>query len=266
MQKNLLFRGQPLVYELRGRGMPVMLIHGFTEDRRIWDPVLSGIEDRYMLILPDLPGSGQSTINLTLSQLTDFAEIIRVIMESEKITELVLIGHSMGGYISLAFAQKYPDKIKALGLFHSTSYGDSVEKKEARDKNIGFIKKNGTGPFLNQAMPSLFSENFKSVHPEEIESLISRYANFIPDSLVQYLDAMKQRPPTKGVLASITKPVLFIMGKDDKAVPLQDALEQCHLPWISYIHILTHSAHMGMIEETSLCITILNQFLEQIPI
>ena len=77
---------------------------------------------------------------------------------------------------------------------------------------------------------------------------------------------MKNRPLTREVLETITKPVLFIMGTEDKAVPLKDALEQCHLPRISYIHILTHSAHMGMIEETSLCKTILNQFLEQIPV
>ncbi len=62
MQKNLLFRGESVIYELRGKGMPVMLLHGFTEDRRIWDPVLAGIEDKYNWILPDLPGSGQSTL------------------------------------------------------------------------------------------------------------------------------------------------------------------------------------------------------------
>ena len=112
----------------------------------------------------------------------------------------------------------------------------------------------------------LFSENFKSQNPEEIRSIIDRYTNFTPDSLVQYLEAMKQRPSRKEVLTSITKPVLFIMGEEDKAVPLKDTLEQCHLPQISYIHILTHSAHMGMIEETSLCNSILDRFLEQIPV
>jgi len=242
--------------------MPVMLLHGFTEDRRIWDPVLAGIEDKYLWILPDLPGSGQSMFNNELSRITDFAEMIPVIMEQEKIKELVLIGHSMGGYISLAFTQKYPDKIRALGLFHSTSYADGEEKKEARDKNIRFIKKNGTPPFLDQAIPALFSENFKSSHREEIDGMVSRYANFIPDSLVQYLEAMKQRPSTKEVLESITKPVLFIMGEEDRAVPLKDGLEQCHLPGISYIHILTRSAHMGMLEETSLSNQILDRFLE----
>ena len=266
MQKSLLFRGEPLVYETRGHGLPVMLLHGFMEDRRIWDAVLSGIESKYRWILPDLPGSGVSAFNSELHELTDFAELIHAILEEEGINEIVLIGHSMGGYISLAFAQKYPDRIRALGLFHSSSYADSGVKKESREKNIRFIEKNGTTPFLAEAIPALFSENYQSTHPAEIKKLVDRSAIFTPGSLVLYLEAMKQRPPTTVVLSSITKPVLFIMGEEDKAVPLKDALEQCHLPGISYIHILTHSAHMGMIEESSLCNTIMNRFLEQIPV
>jgi len=266
MQKKLVFRGESLSYELKGSGLPVMLLHGFTEDRRIWNPLLTGMENKYLWILPDLPGSGQSTLNNHLVQLTDFADLIPHIMDQENIKEMVLIGHSMGGYISLAFTQKFPEKVKALGLFHSTSYADSKEKKEARDRNMTFINKNGTLPFLNQAIPALFSEQYKASYPEEIKQLIRRYANFTPDSLVQYLEAMKQRPDTKELLESLTKPMLFIMGVEDKSVPLQDILEQCHLPRISYIHILTRSAHMGMIEETVLCTDILDHFLTEIPI
>ena len=112
----------------------------------------------------------------------------------------------------------------------------------------------------------MFSESFKAEHPEEIRKLTDRYANFSRESLVQYLDAMKNRPATTGVLKSIIKPVLFIMGEEDKAVPIKDALEQCHLPRISYIHILTHTAHMGMIENTSLCNSFIDRFLSEIPI
>ncbi len=265
MQQILLFSGQKLEYELRGSGMPVMLVHGFTEDRRIWDPLLAGMENKYLWIMPDLPGSGGSVYNRSLSELKDFAEVIYAIMENEKIHDLVLIGHSMGGYISLAFAEKYPEKIRALGLFHSSSYPDSPEKKESREKNIRFIQKNGSAPYVETAIPGLFSDGFKTEHPDQIRKLIDRYANFTTESLVQYLEAMKNRPATTGVLRSITKPVLFIMGEEDKAVPIKDMLEQCHLPQISYIHILTHTAHMGMIEHTSLCNSLIDRFLEQIP-
>jgi pimeloyl-ACP methyl ester carboxylesterase len=266
MLKKLLFRGETVDYLVQGTGQPVMLVHGFTEDRRIWDPVLTGIENKYKWILPDLPGSGQSPYNGSLPQLKDFAELLKAIAEQEQIRELVLIGHSMGGYISLAFAEKYPGMIGALGLFHSSSYPDPEEKKLSREKNILFIQKNGAAPFIETAIPGLFSDEFKSEHPEEIRKLIDRYANFKPDPLVVYLDAMKQRPATTGVLHSITKPVLFIMGEEDKAVPLKDALEQCHLPRISYIHILTHTAHMGMIERTILCNSILDRFLQEISV
>jgi pimeloyl-ACP methyl ester carboxylesterase len=266
MRKSLLFRNKLLEYEIIGNGLPVMLVHGFTEDRKIWDPVLAGMENKYQWILPDLPGSGQSVYNRSLTQLADLAEALNSITGQEKIRELVLIGHSMGGYISLAFAENHPKKIRGLGLFHSTSYADSPEKKESREKNIRFIQKNGAALFVGQSLPGLFSDAFKSEHPEEISKLIDRYANFNSDSLVFYLEAMKQRPDTTHVLKSINKPVLFIMGEEDKAVPIKDALEQCHLPPISYIHILTHTAHMGMIENTNLCNSFIDRFLEQIPV
>ena len=265
MLKKILFRDHELVYEIRGEGTAVMLVHGFTEDRRIWDPLLAGIENKYKWIIPDIPGSGDSPHNSSLKHISDFAEFIVAVMENEKIQELVLIGHSMGGYISLAFAEKYPEKIRALGLFHSSAYPDSEEKKESRDKNIRFIQNHDPSIFVEQSIPGLFSDSFKAEHPEEIRKLIDLYANFKRESLVQYLDAMKNRPATTGVLVSITKPVLFIMGEEDKAVPIKDSLELCHLPRISYIHILTRTAHRGMIENTSLCNSFVDRFLSAIP-
>lgn len=266
MQKRIQFKGQLVEYEIKGTGSPVLLLHGFTEDRQIWNPMLIGLEAKYQWILPDLPGSGKSAFNDQLTQITHFADVLHAILEAEKISSVALIGHSMGGYISMAFAEKYPERICALGLFHSSSYADSPEKKESRDKNIRFIQKNGALPFIEQSIPGLYSDYFKAENPAEIRRQVEYYANFKPDSLVLYLEAMKERPATTGTLRSITKPVLFIMGEQDKAVPLKDALEQCHLPGISYIHILTHTAHMGMIENTSLCNSIVDQFLEQIPV
>jgi pimeloyl-ACP methyl ester carboxylesterase len=265
MLKKISFRDHELVYEIRGTGSAVMLVHGFTEDRRIWDPLLAGIENKYHWIIPDIPGSGGSAYNSSLNCISDFAEFIVAILENENIQELVLIGHSMGGYISLAFAEKYPEKIRALGLFHSSSYPDPEEKKESRDKNIRFIQNHDSPLFVAQSIPGLFSDFFKAEHPEEISKLIDRYANFKRESLVQYLNAMKNRPATTAVLEAITKPVLFIMGQEDKAVPVKDSLEQCHLPRISYIHILTRTAHMGMIENTSLCNSLVDRFLTANP-
>jgi len=263
MQKSIQYRDQLLVYEVEGTGLPVLLVHGFTEDRRIWDPVIDGIGNKYKWIIPDLPGSGYSTFNGSLISLKDFAESLKAILDAERIPEAVLIGHSMGGYISLAFAKKYPAYILGLGLFHSTSYADTAEKMESREKNIRFILKNGSAPYIEQAIPGLFTSDFQIKNPEIIQEMVERYANFLPDSLVLYLNAMKQREETTRVIMELTKPVLFIVGEEDKSVPVKDALEQCHIPRISYIHILTNTAHMGMIENSSLCNSYIDQFLIQ---
>jgi pimeloyl-ACP methyl ester carboxylesterase len=265
MLKTLEYKGGLVEYEIKGKGLPVMLLHGFTEDRRIWDPLLAGIEEKYTWILPDLPGSGRSAYNGSLASLSDYADLLMDIVSREKVGGFVLIGHSMGGYISLAFAKAYPGRLLGLGLFHSSAYADSAEKKESRDKNIRFIQHNGAHLFIEQSVPGLFSDVFKTEHPEKIRKLIERYIYFTPESLVSYLQAMKQRPDTTEILKKIAAPMLFIMGKEDKAVPLNDMLEQCHFPEISYIHILTQTAHMGMIENTILCKSIVDQFLDQFP-
>jgi len=262
MLKTILFRERPAIYEVAGSGLPVMLVHGFTEDRRIWHPLLEGIKENRRWIIPDLPGSGGSAENILLITLQDFAEYIRAVADAEGLDKFVLIGHSMGGYIALAFAEKYPERLQGLGLFHSSSYPDSQEKQDARDRNIAFILRNGSRAFVETAIPGLFSDRFKESDPDEIQKLVTRYANFSPATLVQYLKAMKERPATTAVLKKTTIPVLFIMGEEDKAVPIKDGLEQCYIPQISYIHVLTHTAHMGMIENTSICRSYVDRFLD----
>ena len=266
MLKTISYQGKTLAYEFTGNGLPVMLVHGFTEDRRIWDHLVSSIGKKYQLLIPDLPGSGDSAFNPNLHTIADFAGVLRAIQLEEKTGPFILIGHSMGGYISLAFADAFPDALKGLGLFHSSAYEDSAEKKLSRQKSIIFIRKQGSAPFVEQSLPGLFSGYFKERHPEKIQKQIDLYANFNPDSLVQYLEAMMNREDRTRVLKGFGGPVLFIMGEEDKAVPLKDSLEQSHLPQISYIHILSHTAHMGMLESSNLCNSFVDRFLDPIPV
>lgn len=266
MQKTVSHSGQPIRYESTGTGLPVMLVHGFTEDRTIWDPIVNAMPGKYRWLVPDLPGSGQSPHNKNLTGIPDFADTLQAIQQEEKIGRMVVIGHSMGGYISLAFAEKFPEALMGMGLFHSTAYADTPEKKMAREKSIQFIRQHGSAPYVQQSLPGLFSEHFKNEHPEKIREQVNRYANCNPDSLIQYLEFMAKREDKTTVLINSAGPVLFILGEEDKAVPLKSGLEQCHLSRISYIHILAHTAHMGMLENTNLCNSSVDRFLDQIPV
>lgn len=279
MHHLLNYKKATISYRVIGKGSPVVLIHGFGEDSQIWESQIALLKDKFQLIIPDLPGSGQSQHHSDAREdwsMDFFADCIKAILEKEnpdnnpsvidRHSGFILIGHSMGGYISLAFAEKFPEWIRAFGLYHSSAFADSEEKKEARKKSIAFIEANGSAPFIGQATPALFSDGFRSQKPDIVAEITHKYSNFSARSLVHYLEGMMDRPDRTSILKNFNGPILFIMGVFDKAVPLEQGLQQCHLPALSYIQILENAAHMGMIEEISLANPFLEKFLQEIEI
>ena len=264
MEKIASYQGEKLYYRDLGKGEPVMFIHGFAEDGTIWDLQAAYLEKKFRILIPDIPGSHLAYDSETgMSSIEEYAECMKAVLEAEKIKNCVMIGHSMGGYLMLAFAEKYPHYLQGMGLFHSTAYADNEEKKTARRKSIELIRQYGSAAFLEQTIPNLFSDDFKNKAPREVASLIKRYANFKTETLVSYYEAMIRRPDRTGVLKTFPGPVLFIIGENDKAVPLAQSLQQCHLPQLSYIHIFENTAHMGMLENTDLSNHIVENFLDQ---
>ncbi len=274
MQQSLFiqYKTKSIYYRVLGKGKPVVLIHGFAEDGNIWNGLIKYLQHNFLLIVPDLPGSGKSEkLDGDKVSIEDYADVIKEILDEElpkvspkgvdlKGAGAVLIGHSMGGYITLAFAKKYPELLNGFGLFHSSSFADDEEKKQTRHKAIDFIKQNGCYAFLRTAIPNLFAGN---KHLKEMEDIIEEGRKFTPEALIQYYRAMINRPNTTEVLKTFNKPVLFIIGEKDNAIPMQASLQQCHLPAISYIHILD-TGHMGMIEESAGSFAILQSFLQNI--
>ncbi len=264
--KYLLIQGKHIWYRVTGAGKPVVLLHGFAEDSTVWKYQEEELSEKYQLIIPDLPGSGRSEMTGDMS-IEGMAECIYQLLCSELGNDapgVIMIGHSMGGYITLAFAEKYPAMLEALGLLHSTAYPDSNEKKIARQRSIEFIRKHGSYAFLQQSTPNLFAEVYRTKNAGSINSMIEQYKDFDPTALTSYYEAMIQRPDRTAVLRAFNKPVLFIAGKVDKAVPFEDSLRQFHLPQLSYIHMLENSAHMGMWEETGKTNTALTMFLQNL--
>jgi pimeloyl-ACP methyl ester carboxylesterase len=176
--------------------------------------------------------------------------------------KITILGHSMGGYITFAFAKLFPEKLDAFGLIHSTAFADSGEKKQARLRGIEMMKKYGSYAFLKNTIPNLFSNQFKQHHFKPVETLIENAESFTVTALEQYYVAMMNREDTTDVLKNATVPVLFIMGTEDVAAPLNDVLQQCHLPTQSHIHILENVGHMGMLEATNAVNSAINDFIK----
>ncbi|HET7896671.1 MAG TPA: alpha/beta hydrolase [Flavisolibacter sp.] len=259
--KELNYQGKRIVYRTTGKGPAVILLHGFGEEGSVWKQQYD-IFPGQQLIVPDLPGSGLSEAIDDMS-MEGLADAVKALIDQELGSEakLILIGHSMGGYITLAFAERYPERLRSFGLFHSTAFADSDEKKETRRKGIRFIEEHGAAEFLKTATPNLYAPASREHHPEWIEEHFNTVRNFSAGSLVSYYTAMIQRPDRTAVLQTSKVPVLFVLGRHDTAVPLQDGWKQCYLPQISYIQILEQAGHMGMREETEKANQILVQFV-----
>ena len=269
-ENNITYQNSSIFYSTIGKGKTVVLIHGFAEDNTIWEKQVLFLKDHFKLILPNIPGTGKSAF-LNNATIETYADIIKQIVDveakktdGENGAEICIIGHSMGGYVTLAFAEKHPQYLSGFGLFHSSAFADNEEKIQTRLKSISFIKENGSHAFLKTMIPNLFTSAFTKNNSDLVNELIEKGRAYSIETLVQYYEAMIERPDRTAVLKEFLKPVLFIIGEFDTAIPLQTSLQQCYLPQNSHVHILNKSAHMGMREETYKVNEILIEFLKSI--
>jgi pimeloyl-ACP methyl ester carboxylesterase len=266
MKKMIQYKNVSLLYHIHGDGSAVVLIHGFAETNSIWKNQAAYLNDYCKLIIPDLPGSGESQLpdpslqNLSIDYLAD---CIYAILENENLQQCIMLGHSMGGYVTLAFAEKYPGKLTGFGLVHSTAFADSEEKKQNRMRGIEMMESYGSYSFLKTAIPGLFSEVFKKKEPAVVTELIDESRQFKKENLQRYYYAMMQRPDRTLVLTNSNLPVLFVIGTEDTAAPLNDVLKQSHLPEIAYIHIIENAGHMSMLETPDILNGILKNFINE---
>ena len=253
MIKTFQFLNSTICYRIEGKGKTVVFIHGYGEDSQIFNAQIDYLKNHCQLIVPDLPGSGNSTFLNVEHTVTvqDYAQCIAALLQQENIDQCIMLGHSMGGYITLAFAKSFPKLLTSFGLIHSTAFADSEEKKQNRLRSIEIIEQYGGYAFFKTTIPSLFGTNFKATSNEVVENLIEASKPFTKEALRQYTIAMMNRPDATNVLKDQQLPVLFILGTEDIAAPLNDVLQQTYLPQCSYIHVLKEVGHMGMLEATN---------------
>lgn len=246
--KSITFQEKKIAYQSEGKGAPVIFVHGFGMDSSVWDEFKPEIvKAGYQVITLDLPGFGKSEAveNASIEIMSD---IIHELLSHLNITKIVYIGHSMGGYIGMAFAEKYSNQLLGLGMFHSHPYADTEEKKEGRRRSIEVVQTKGTPLFVKQLIPGFFAAKFVKSNSFLVDKLVHRASAYSPQAIITALQAMRDRPDRSAVLQTFKQPVLFIIGKEDTAVPQDASMNQMTLPDMSSIVILEEVGHMGMFE------------------
>ncbi len=252
-----------LAYYDQGKGeQTILLIHGFGEDHAIWKNQIEFLSIHYRVIAPNLPGVHCKPLALHHSQVPNirmYVEVLHELMHHLHIEQYYIVGHSMGGYIGLSFADYYVNHVQGLLLFHSTTYEDNEAKKTSRMKVAEFIQEWGVSKYLETATPNLFGDAFKKTNPGVIQNVIDSGSGISQEAMIQFVFAMRNRKAMTHLLQQHTIPVWMIVGDADLAVPIQDSLEQIKLLPSSNSLLLYNVGHMGMYEATDQ----VNEFIHQ---
>ena len=220
----------------------LVLLHGHGVDDVIWDNLDANLNEYFTIVRPNI------SLFTFCQTIEEYADELHRYLTNATITKCILIGHSMGGYIALAFAEKYPEMLEGFALFHSTAYADDEAKKHQRDQTIDLLKNHGTEAFVKHTAANMYGDRFKELYPEKIQAHIQRYKHLPPQALIAGLTAMRNRPDRTAVLASMPYPVLFIIGMQDKLIPFESCITLSEFPKRGYPFILSEAGHMGMVE------------------
>lgn len=251
-----------IAYRKTGKGPVLVLLHGFPENGDLWNKVEPELSEKFTLIIPDLPGSGDSVLAEAQTSMDELAGAVKEILDTEGVKKLVLAGHSMGGYTALAFAEKYPGILKGLSMVHSLATADNEEKKENRRKAISVIQKGGRETFIKQMIPGLFSADFKNNQADELKRQVDTGLKLPAGSIVAFYNAMINRPDRSGILTTAKYPVQWIIGKEDTIASPEVVLKQSTLSGVNFVSVYEDCAHMSMIEQPELLIQDLGRFVQ----
>lgn len=246
----------------KGEGQPLVLIHGFCEIGEMWTDFAASLSEEFRVICPDLPGCGKSPLTLSQNTLEEVAVQLEEWMEENDIIDPIVIGHSLGGYVTLALLELMGNKIKAVGLFHSTAFADDEEKKRMRDRTVIFLKKHGVDKFVTSFVPPLIPEHKREEFQAEIEVALAQAKQSTLEGLIAYTKAMRNREDRFEVLDNFSRPKLMIAGTEDGAVKI-DASRK-HKEAVSDYHELEGVGHLGMIELKPESLKIVRAFCERV--
>ena len=260
MLKTTAFKKGKVTFSDTGKGRVVVLLHGFLGSHQIWEQTTTQLSKSYRVIAIDLPGHGSTDCFGYVHTMDLIAKCVKAVMDSLRLKKYVIIGHSMGGYVGLAYADLFPDNLKGLCLFHSSAYADSEEKKRDRTRSIKIVKANHK-IYTTEVIKNLFATKNSKYLKTEIAFAQKIASKVSKQSIVAALEGMKDRPNRDLVLGMVHYPVMMVIGELDNVLPKDQLLEQSQLIKNKHLLYLEHDGHMGFLESPRVTLKALKKFI-----
>lgn len=259
--RQIQFKNTNISYTDSGKGTAIVLLHGFLENQTMWNAFVPEFSKKYRIITIDLLGHGETECMGYVHSMEDNADVVHAILVELRIRKAVFVGHSMGGYVALAFAELYPDNVKGLVLLNSTSRADSDERKANRDRAIKAVKQSFTN-FISLSIANLFSEENRERLQDKIE-LVKKEALKTPlQGIVASLEGMKIRMDREVILHLTPYPKMLILGKKDPVLTYEENMEQIEETAVQLVTF--PDGHMSHIENKTELMKVLSEFFKKI--
>ena len=256
----VLYRNAQIHFTETGKGTAVVLLHGFLENTSMWNSTVALLSKKYRVIAIDLLGHGQSENLGYVHSMELMAEAVQEVLCHLKIRKSFLIGHSMGGYVALAFAELFPDNVKGLCLLNSTTRADSQEKQFARNRVIQMVKENHKS-FIRNSIPMLFRSRNRKLFREQINEVKKEALKTSKQGIVAALEGMKIREDREVLLHFGPYAKLMMIGDKDPVLKLDDLLQQVVDTDTKLIRF--SEGHMSHIENKEEMLAGLSDFLKE---
>ncbi|GAA4457932.1 alpha/beta hydrolase [Nibrella saemangeumensis] len=236
----------------------LVLIHGHGVDASLWDGLYAVLSSEYPIIKPDFSGlTSHDTVEA-------YAEELYSLLMGAGGKQCVLIGHSMGGYIALAFADAHPEMLLGLGLFHSTAFADDEDRKAKRQQAIEKLENEGSRAFIEDVVPKMFADSNQERMADTLRQLVNKSSAIPAEALVAGIKAIRSRPDRTHVLKNARYPVLLIVGRQDNLVPFDKSQALFDMPADAETLVLENSGHLGMIEQPAETTQAIQEFLRRV--
>ena len=259
--KHTQFKNTQISYSDSGKGTAIVLLHGFLENQSMWNNYIATFSKKYRVITIDLLGHGESECLGYVHSMEDHADAVHTVLTDLRIRKTILVGHSMGGYVALAFAELYPEKVKGLVLLNSTARADNDERKKNRDRAIKAVKQSFIN-FVSLSIANLFSEDNRERLVAEIEDVKNKALKTPLQGIVASLEGMKIRQDREVLLHLTTYPKILILGQKDPVLPYEETKEQIENTKVELVTF--PDGHMSHIENKEELLNVLLLFFKRI--
>lgn len=259
--KQILFKNTTISYTDEGKGTAIVLLHGFLENKKMWNHFIPELTQRNRVITIDLLGHGATECLGYVHTMDDHADVVHAVLSELRIRKAIFVGHSMGGYVALAFAELYPDTVKGLVLLNSTTRADSEERKKNRDRAIKAVKQSFVN-FISLSIGNLFSENNRDRLAATIENVKKEALQTPLQGIVASLEGMKIRQDREVLLHLTPFPKLLILGEKDPVLNYEETKEQVENTAVQLITF--PDGHMSHIENQDELTIVLKHFIKNL--